>query len=281
MKDLSTIAAPLNELTKKGVPFSWGTRQENAFDMLKDKLSHAPLLQLHDFNKTFELECDASGIGLVGVLLQERKPVAYFSKKLSGPVLNYSTYDKELYALVRCLETWQHYLWPKEFVIHSSDHESLKHIRSQGKLYRRHAKWVEFIESFPYVIKHKKGKENVIADALSRRYALLIQLDYKIFGLETIKDQYVHDADFKDVLLHCQDGKTWNKFIFNDGFVFRANKLCIPASSIHLLLLQEAHGGGLMGHFGVKKTEDIIAAHFFWPKMRRDVVRFVARCTTC
>jgi hypothetical protein len=146
VKDFNTIAAPLNELTKKGVPFSWGTQQENAFDMLKDKLTHAPLLQLPNFNKTFELECDASRIGLGDVLLQERKPIAYFSEKLSGPVLNYSTYDKELYALVRCLETWQHYLWPKEFVIYS-DHESLKHIRSQGKLNHRHAKWVEFIES--------------------------------------------------------------------------------------------------------------------------------------
>jgi hypothetical protein len=187
--------------------------------MLKDKLTHSPLLQLPDFNKTFELECDASGIGLGGVLPQERKLVSYFSEKLSGPVLNYSTYGKELYALVRCLETWQHYLRPKEFVIHSY-HESLKHICSQGKRNRRHAKWFEFIESFPYVIKHKKGKENVIADALSRRYALLTQLDCKIFGLETIKDQYVHDADFKDVLLHCKDSKTWNKFVFNDGFAF-------------------------------------------------------------
>jgi hypothetical protein len=206
--------------------------------MLKDKLTHAPLLQLPDFNKTFELEYDASGIGLGGVLLQERKPIAYFSEKLSGLVLNYSTYDNELYALIRCLETWQHYLWPKVFVIHS-DHKSLKHIRSQGKLNRRHAKWVEFIEYFSYVIKHKKGKENVIVDALSRRYALLTQLDYKIFVLEIIKDLYVHDADFKDVLLHYKDDKTWNKFVFNDGFVFRANKLCIPASSICLLLLQE------------------------------------------
>jgi hypothetical protein len=93
VKDFSTIATPLNELIKKGVPFSWGTRQENAFNMLKDKLTHAPLLQLPDFNKTFELECDASGIGLGGVLLQERKTVAYFSEKLSSSVLNYSTYD--------------------------------------------------------------------------------------------------------------------------------------------------------------------------------------------
>jgi hypothetical protein len=104
---------------------------------------------------------------LDGVLLQDGKSVAYFSEKLSRPILNYSTYDKKLYALVRTLETWQHYLWTKEFVIHSN-HESLKHIRSQGKLNRRHAKWVEFIESFPYVIKYKKGKKNVIADALFR-----------------------------------------------------------------------------------------------------------------
>jgi hypothetical protein len=110
---------------------------------------------------------------------------------------------------------------------------------------------------------------------------MLSQLDLKIFGLETIKSQYSHDDDFKDVLLNCKEGQTWNKFILTDGFVFRANKLCIPASSMRLLLLQEAHGGGLMSHFGVKKTDDILASHFFWPKMQRDVERFVARCTTC
>ncbi|WVZ93820.1 hypothetical protein U9M48_039775 [Paspalum notatum var. saurae] len=92
--NFSTIVAPLNELTKKG---------EDAFNLLKDKLTQAPLLQLPDFGKTFELECDASGVGIGGVLMQENKPLAYFSEKLSGPVLNYSTYNKELYALVRSL----------------------------------------------------------------------------------------------------------------------------------------------------------------------------------
>jgi hypothetical protein len=76
--------------------------------------------------------------------------------------------------------------------------------------------------------------------------------------LETIKEQYVNDADFKDVLQHCLEGRTWNKFVLNNGFVFRANKLCIPEGFVRLLLLQEAHGGGLMGHFGVKKTEDVL-----------------------
>jgi hypothetical protein len=214
------------------------------------------------------------------VLLQEGKPIAYFSEKLSGPLLNYSMYDKELYALVHVLETWQHYLWPKEFVIHS-DHESLKHIRGQEKLNKRHAKWVEFIETFPYIIKHRKGKENVIADALSRRYTMLSQLDHTFFGLESINELYATDIDFNDAYENCREGRTWNKYVLQDGLLYRANKLCVPASSVHLLFLQEAHGGGLMGHFRVKETEDVLTDHFFWPKMRCDVEPDVSRCTTC
>jgi hypothetical protein len=207
VRDFSTIAAPLNDLMEKGVLFYWGAAQDQAFRTLIDKLTHAPLLQLLNFGKTFELECDASGIGIGGVLLQEGKPVAYFSEKLSGPSLNYSTYDKELYALVCVLETWQHYLWLKEFVIHS-DHESLKHIRGQAKLNKRHAKWVEFIETFPYIIKHKKGKDNVTVDALSRHYTMLTQLDHRIFGLESKKELYAIDFDFKDAYENCRGGRT-------------------------------------------------------------------------
>ncbi|XP_025791789.1 uncharacterized protein LOC112872970, partial [Panicum hallii] len=154
VKAIKDWPTPVN-VSQKDVPFKWGDEQDQAFNELKTKLCEAPLLQLPDFGKTFEIECDASGIGIGGVLLQEGKPVAYFSEKLNGPHLNYSVYDKELYALVRVLEVWQHYLLPKEFVIHS-DHEALKYLKSQGKLNRRHAKWIEFIETFPYVVKHKR-----------------------------------------------------------------------------------------------------------------------------
>jgi hypothetical protein len=153
------------------------------------------------------------------------KPIAYFSEKLSAPSLNYSTYDKELCALVRVLETWQHYLWPKEFVIHSN-HESLKHIRGQAKLNKCYAKWVEFIETFPYIIKHKKGKKNVIADALSRRYTMLSQHDHNFFGLESIKELYATDVDLKNDYENCREGRTWNKYVLQDGLLYHANKLC-------------------------------------------------------
>ncbi|KAH9716908.1 Endonuclease [Citrus sinensis] len=198
VKDFSTLAAPLTEIVKKHVGFKWSSEQERAFNLIKEKLVSAPLLALPDFAKTFEIECDAR-IGIGAVLMQEGRPIAYFSEKLSGAVLNYPTYDKEMYALVRALETWQHYLLPKEFVIHT-DHESLKHLKGQG--------------------------------------------------FEYIKELYVNDPDFANVFNACE------KVAF-------------------------AHGGGLMGHFGIAKTLDVLKEHFFCSHMKHDVERICEKCITC
>jgi hypothetical protein len=163
-------------------------------------------------------------------------PLLTLVKKLSGPSVNYSTYDKELYALVCILETWLHYLWPKEFVIYS-DHESLKYIRGQAKLNKRHAKWVELTETFLYIIKHKKGKDNIIVDELSRHYTMISQLDHKIFGLESLKELYATDFDFKDAYENCREGRIWNRYVLYNDLLYRANKLCVLASSVRLLFL--------------------------------------------
>ncbi|XP_024010544.1 uncharacterized protein LOC112085811 [Eutrema salsugineum] len=209
-QDFSTIAAPLTEVIKKDVGFQWREAQEAAFKALKHRLTNAPLLSLPDFLKTFEIECDASGIGIRAVLMQDKKSIAFFSEKLGGATLNYPTYDKELYALVRALQTWQHYLWPKEFVIHT-DHESLKHLKGQQKLNNRHARWVEFIETFPYVIKYMKDKDNVVADALSRRAELVKQIHEKArVNIEEKTKQYVKHANKGRRKLTFEDGDlTW------------------------------------------------------------------------
>jgi hypothetical protein len=200
------------------------------------KLTITPLLSLPNFGNTFEIECDASGVGIRGMLIQEGRPIAYFSEKLSGPTLNYFVYDKELYALVRSLETWQHYLLPEEVIIHS-DNESLKHLKGQLKLNKRHAKWSEIIEYFLYFVKYMKGKDNVVVDALSRCHALLTQVDAKSFGLDSIKDLYATDSYFAEPFSKCCAGKGWEKFHLHEGFLFRANELCIPYCSVRPLLL--------------------------------------------
>ncbi|XP_071917089.1 uncharacterized protein [Coffea arabica] len=220
---------------------------------------------------------DLKSIG--AVLIQEGKPVAYFSEKLNGASLNYSTYDKELMALVRALQTWQHYLRPREFILHT-DHESLKHIKSQTKLSKRHARWVAFIDSFAFVIKYKVGKTNVVADALSRRYTLITTLDTKLLGFEFIKDLYAADLDFGEIFTTLPR-VTCEHYSMSQGFLYYKGKLCIPMCSMRLLLVREAHGGGLMGHFGVAKTLSILQEHFYWPRMKRDVERHTQRCVTC
>ncbi|XP_071917061.1 uncharacterized protein [Coffea arabica] len=158
------------------------------------------------------------------VLIQEGKPVAYFSEKLNGASLNYSTYDKELMALV--------------------------------------------------------GKTNVVADALSRRYTLITTLDTKLLGFEFIKDLYAADLDFGEIFTTLPR-VTREHYSMSQGFLYYKGKLCIPMCSMRLLLVREAYGGGLMGHFGVAKTLSILQEHFYWPRMKRDVERHTQRCVTC
>jgi len=224
VKDFSTIASPLNEIVKQNVEFKWESEQDKTFNALKEKLTNALILALSNFFKSFEIECDASNVGIGTILLQEGHTIAYFSEKLKDAIFNYSTYDKELYALVRALQTWQHYFLPKEFVIHS-DHESLKHLKSQGKLNKRHARWVQFLEQFPYKIKHKQGKANVVADGISRRYTLISMLETKMmFEFDHIKDLYYQDHDFSTLFELCEKG-SHQGFFRHEGYLFKNKKI--------------------------------------------------------
>ena len=156
------------------------------------------MLALPNFSKVFEVECDASGVGIGAVLSQEKRPLAHFSEKLNEAKRKYSTYDKEFYALVRALEYWRHCLVGTEFILHS-DHDALKFIKGQHKLNPRHAKWVEYLQ-FHFMIHHKAGQMNKGADALSQRYLLLSALESKVLGFEVIKGMYSDDEDLNDLL---------------------------------------------------------------------------------
>src|SRR4029079_18761574 len=171
VKNFSSIVAPLTELTK-GSKFEWNDQAQRAFEEIKARLTQAPVLALPCFEKMFEVECDASGVGIGAVLSQENRPVAYYSEKLNDAKKKYSTYDKEFYAIVRPLEHWRHYLIAKEFVLHS-DHKALKFIQGQHKLKPRHATWVEFLQAFHFSIRHKAGSLNKGADALPRKHLLV------------------------------------------------------------------------------------------------------------
>jgi len=111
------IVAPITECLKKGA-FEWTKAGQKASREVKQKLCQASILALPNFDDLFEIECDASGVGIGPVLVQSKRPIAYFSEKINGSKYNYSTYDKVFYAIVSALTHWGHYLKLKPFVLH-------------------------------------------------------------------------------------------------------------------------------------------------------------------
>ena len=100
---------------------------------LKRKISTTPVLALPDLQRPFDIETDASDYAMGVVLMQHGKPICYHSKTFNSAVVNYPTYDKELYALLQTVKKWKHYLLGKETVIHI-DHQPLQYLHSQTKL---------------------------------------------------------------------------------------------------------------------------------------------------
>jgi hypothetical protein len=173
VRDYSRIALPLTELTKDAVAWRWGTEQQAAFDELKAALCAPPVLLVPDQSKPFVLNCDACKYAIGATLQQDHgnglQPVAYFSAKMSDAERNYDVRDQEFMALVRACLHWRHYLHGTQPFTLLTDHDSLKYHKSQPHLSGRLARWVEKMAEFDYICKHIPGKDNVVADALSRR----------------------------------------------------------------------------------------------------------------
>ncbi|MCI02994.1 RNA-directed DNA polymerase (Reverse transcriptase), partial [Trifolium medium] len=166
IKDYGKVAKPLTELTKKD-NFSWGQEAAAAFEKLKIIMSTSPVLILPNFAVPFEVECDAAGRGLGAVLMQNRQPVAFFSKALSEGNLAKSVYEKELMALVLSIQHWRHYLLGRQFVVYT-DHKSLKYFLQQRVSSPDQQCWLAKLLGYQFEVKYKPGLENKAADALSR-----------------------------------------------------------------------------------------------------------------
>ena len=171
----SKIAKPLNKLTCKDVPFIWGDKHKLAFNALRDLVTSEPVLLQPQPDKPFEVEVDASGFALGGVLLQRQEdgkkhPIGYYSTTLNEAQRNYDIYELDLLAIAECLKHWRPYLAgsPHEIIVHT-DHTNLTYWRQPQKISRRIARQVLELEEYNIKLQHVSGKNNGHADALSRR----------------------------------------------------------------------------------------------------------------
>ena len=178
IRDFSSLAAPLTELTKKDVSWLWSDICQNAFVALKDAVASAPCLSHPQFDLPFILETDASNFAVGAVLsqpssmdkLEDLLPVGFFSRKMSPSERNYDVHDKELLAIICALDHWSHYFLgaPHELKIFT-DHRNLVYFRSRQTLSPRLLRWSMFLNQFSFVLMYRKGSTNIPADLLSRR----------------------------------------------------------------------------------------------------------------
>ncbi|KAI0996873.1 hypothetical protein K3495_g11312 [Podosphaera aphanis] len=169
------VSARLQALTKKGAPFRWTELHQKSFEKLKSLFITAPVLALWDGERKTVLETDASGWATGGCLLQSQpggqlRPIAYYSKKLTPAECNYDIHDKELLAIIRCLNEWRsELLGVKEPFLILTDHNNLKYFMSTKRLSERQVRWSQILSQFNFKLKFRAGKLSGRPDALSRR----------------------------------------------------------------------------------------------------------------
>ena len=173
VENYASIARPLTDLTKKSVhdPIPWEQKHQDAFDLLKGRLTSEPILILPDLSKQFVLRTDASGKNLGACLMQDQgkglQPIAFASKKLSDTEQKYSTIEQECFAVVFGIRKFYPYLYGRQFIV-ETDHHPLQYMARIRPSSRRLAGWAMELQSHDFIIRSIPGKENVVSDYLSR-----------------------------------------------------------------------------------------------------------------
>ena len=325
VRDFSKIARPLTDLTRKETEFVWGSAQEKAFETLKKALCSAPILCLPDFSKPFVVNTDASDIAVGAVLQQDfgkgLQPIAYDSRKLNDVERRYSTYDKELLAIVNACQTWRHYLRGTKFVLRT-DHASLKFFLTQPYFTARQGRWLELLQTFDMEIEHTPGWKNQVADALSRmtelgrtrdalralkqvrtqtqRLGALWQVEAAVAGRMALLRGYGTDEEAQAIRLRvdqCQ-GRAQigtRTYMLDKGLLYSMPtgaqdeplthgsswRLYVPKGNSRMRVLYAYHDSKEGGHKGFQRTYELVARHCWWRGMGADVRDYVLSCPAC
>ncbi|GJW59086.1 RNA-directed DNA polymerase [Tanacetum coccineum] len=248
IRNFSTIVAQITECLK-GSSFVWTDEAQQAFDDLKIRVTSAPVLALPNCHEVFQVECDASGLGIGGVLSQGKRPIAFLAKISMKHGVN----------IVPTIKS-------------SMPSFGVSNI-GVTTYYQRN------LFFFP-IMKRCAGSSNTVADALSRRHSLLTSIRLQVHGFDVFQHLYIDDPDFASAWKGCP-APPFHKFIKHDGFLFKNNRLCVPRCSIRDAIILEYHQGGLGGHFGRDKTVGLLRDRFYWPNVVKDVSRIVERCRVC
>ncbi|GJT96136.1 putative reverse transcriptase domain-containing protein [Tanacetum coccineum] len=276
-----------------------GDKQEIAFQLLKQKLCSAPILALPEGSKDFIVYCDASIKNLGAVLMQREKVVAYASRQLKIHEKNYTTHDLELGAVVFSLKLWRHYLYRTKCMVFT-DHKSLQHILNQKELNMRQHCWLELLSDYDCEIRYHPGKENVIADALSRKerepplrvrslvMTIGLNLPKQILDAQTEaqKPENIKNEDVGGMLV--ENSKDLEKFRMKklepctDGTLCFNGRSWLPCyGDLRTVIMHESYKSKYSIHPGSDKMYQDMKKLYSWPNMKANIATYVSKYLTC
>ena len=311
----SDVAEPLTRLLKKDAPFEKGPEQFKAFENLKKLACEAPVLAFFVPGRKTKVETDASRNATGGAIWQQQddgqwKPVGYFSKTMTPTERAYPIHDRELLAVIQTLEHYEPELLGMKFFV-VTDHQALLYWSSKRLLSTRQVRWSDFLANFDITFQYRRGQENVVADALSRKTVdtptvkareqedrtLALIPPEKVQGSVSLAlkapaaneksisvvelaetGTTIKGADLVDVILKENENQKLGK---HDG------KVVVPAQTsdgkifLRTALIREAHVPPIFAHAGQNKTIQLIKRDYWWNGMNKDIRRYVKNCHDC
>ena len=300
----AVLVSALQALLKKSDSFEWNADCDTAFDGIKHALCNAPVLALPDLNEPFEVICDACGVGLGAVLLQDGRPVAFDGKRLSPAEQNYSAGEQELLAVIHALELWRCYRDGVEFTV-VTDHSPNTFFATKALLSPRQTRWAERLSRFQFCWEYRPGRINV-ADPLSRHpsfSANMVSATIATAELAQLSLSSVTDADIVaendaaatadiEMLSQIYRGYETDPWFatashtanldIHQGLYYKGDALVVPdIPELKRSILHELHDANYAGHVGSHRTIHSVQRMYWWPGMHTTIREYVRGCKVC
>lgn len=291
--NFSTRVAPITQLLHKNHTWVWTGECESAFKYIKNCLATAATLSCPDFSRPFVVETDASAFGIGAVLLQEyeegNKIICYISRSLSRAERKYSATERELLAIIWAVEHLRPYLEGYKFTV-VTDHHSLIWLHNLKEPSGRLARWALRLQRFDFEIRHRKGKDNVVPDLLSRSVPVIDSVEIGCIDVSNIRDKW-YLRQKENVMQRPLDYPSWRvaqdklfKYIPGKYSELKSDSECwkeVVPKDYRRKILQESHDSTSGCHSGILKTFERVRQKYYWPRMRADITSYVTRCSVC
>lgn len=299
----AAVMAPLNELLKgRAKDVAWTDETRKAFEDTKSALARATLLHHPSATSRLVLTVDASDVAIGGSLNEiaasadttpefpidnKLKPLAFFSRKLQGPELNYSTFDRELLAAKDSIRYFRHYVEGRDFTLYT-DHKPLTHAlsRKSDNYTARQSRHLDYIAQFTSDIRHIKGVDNVAADVMSRSGLDEVTATSGLpFILSRLQQEQENDTELADLISEktaCSLKLEKIPFPSGQGTIWADTSLQVPRpfvpKSLRRVVFDSLHS---LSHPGVRATRRLLTARYVWTSINSDSNAWTRTCLAC